>query len=55
MIARFLHDEGGTTALEYAVIGALISVAILAAVEPIGDRLADVFTDAEAGFSGSGS
>lgn len=52
MINRFLHDERGTTALEYAVIASLISVAIMLAIQPIGNTLADIFGQAEAGFSG---
>jgi pilus assembly protein Flp/PilA len=55
MIARFLRDESGTTALEYAVIGGLISVAILAAIQPIGLALADIFDQAEAGFTPAAS
>jgi pilus assembly protein Flp/PilA len=54
MITRFIRDERGTTALEYAVIGALISVAIMLAIVPIGGALADIFGQAEAGFT-SGS
>jgi pilus assembly protein Flp/PilA len=52
MIARFLRDEAGTTALEYAVIASLISVAIMLAIQPIGNTLADIFGQAEAGFGG---
>lgn len=51
MITRFLHDEDGATALEYALIAVIISVGIFAAVAPIGDTLGEVFGKAEAGFA----
>jgi pilus assembly protein Flp/PilA len=50
MITRFLRDESGATALEYAVIAGLISIAIFAAIAPIGDVLGEIFGKAEAGF-----
>ena len=37
--ARFLRDCSGATALEYAVIGSLISVAIVAAAATLGTQL----------------
>jgi pilus assembly protein Flp/PilA len=49
VIARFLRDERGTTAIEYALIGVIISVGIIAAVAPIGDQLAAIFGNVEAG------
>lgn len=51
MMHRFLRDERGTTALEYAVIAGLISIAIFAAIAPIGDVLGEIFGKAEAGFA----
>ena len=45
MMTRFLHDENGATAIEYALIGALISVAIIAAMQLLGTALNDSFTD----------
>lgn len=43
MIMRFLRDERGATAIEYALIAALISVAIIAAVQLLGEALGDSF------------
>ena len=43
-IARFVKDESGATAIEYALIAAGISVAILAAVNALGGKLVDTFT-----------
>ena len=51
MIARFLRDERGTSAIEYAVIAGLIFMAIIAAIIPIGTELAGTFTDASAGMA----
>ena len=42
--ARFLKDESGATAIEYGLIAALISVAIITAVTTVGDNLNTTFT-----------
>jgi len=52
MLTRFLCNESGATAIEYAVIAGLIFLAIVAAIAPIGDQLGVIFTDAAAGFQG---
>lgn len=51
MIARFFQDERGATALEYALIGVIISVGIMAAIAPIGDQLGAIFGQAAEGFT----
>jgi pilus assembly protein Flp/PilA len=38
-LARFLNDERGSTAVEYGLIAAGISVAIIAVVQGIGMKL----------------
>ncbi|MFT8679108.1 Flp family type IVb pilin [Gluconacetobacter sp.] len=38
-------NEVGATAIEYGLIAALISVAIIAAVSTVGTNLKDVFTN----------
>ena len=43
-IARFLKDESGATAIEYGLIAAGISVAIIVAVNTIGTSLNTSFT-----------
>jgi len=40
----FFRDEGGATAIEYGLIAAGISVAIIAAVNGLGSNLNDKFT-----------
>jgi len=42
--ARFLKDEAGATAIEYGLIAAGISVAIIAVVNALGSQLNTVFT-----------
>ena len=39
MIARFLQDRSGSTALEYAIIGSLVSIALVLAATAIGTQL----------------
>ncbi len=45
IFARFAKDESGATAIEYGLIAALISVAIITAVGLLGGTLNNVFTD----------
>jgi pilus assembly protein Flp/PilA len=44
------RDEAGTTAIEYALIGTGISIAILAAVSSIGGSVATLFDTVAAAF-----
>jgi pilus assembly protein Flp/PilA len=46
-IAKFLKDESGATAIEYGLIAAGISIAIVAIVNGIGTKLATTFTSIE--------
>src|SRR5690242_10932930 len=39
MLAKFIRDESGATAIEYGLIASLIAVAIIAAVELVGTNL----------------
>jgi pilus assembly protein Flp/PilA len=41
---RFLQDESGATAIEYGLIAAGISVAIIAVVQGLGSQLNTTFT-----------
>jgi pilus assembly protein Flp/PilA len=45
MIRRFLSDEGGATAIEYALLAALISVAVIAAMQSVATQLNTVFSE----------
>jgi len=44
-IAKFLKDESGATAIEYGLIAAGISVAIITVVSSLGTKLNTVFTN----------
>jgi pilus assembly protein Flp/PilA len=46
MMRRFLQDERGATAIEYALIAGLIFLAIAAAIIPIGQSLSGTFNEA---------
>jgi pilus assembly protein Flp/PilA len=43
IFARFAQDESGATAIEYGLIAALISVALIAAATSVGGSLSGVF------------
>jgi len=45
ILARFLHDEDGVTAIEYALMASLIALFIIAAVQTVGTRVSTVFTE----------
>jgi pilus assembly protein Flp/PilA len=43
LFTRFLKDESGATAIEYGLIAAIVSVAIIAALQFVGTELSTVF------------
>ena len=45
LFARFLKDESGATAIEYGLIAALISVALIAGATTLGGALNNQFTN----------
>ena len=45
LFSRFLKDESGATAIEYGLIAALISVAIITAATSLGGSLSTTFTN----------
>ncbi|MFZ5693729.1 MAG: Flp family type IVb pilin [Pseudomonadota bacterium] len=47
MILKFLRDESGATAIEYGLIAAGISVAIISVVTALGGKLVSTFTAVE--------
>jgi pilus assembly protein Flp/PilA len=44
LVSRFVKDESGATAIEYGLIAAGISVAIIAVVNSLGTKLNATFT-----------
>jgi pilus assembly protein Flp/PilA len=45
MIATFLHDEHGATAIEYGLIAALIAVVIIGALTLLGEEISEKFDE----------
>ena len=50
-IAKFLRDEFGATAIEYGLIAAGISVAIIATVTSLGGKLVTTFGKVDAALN----
>ena len=44
---QFLRDQSGATAIEYGLIAAGISVAIIAMVQGVGSKLVSTFSNAQ--------
>ena len=51
LFSRFVTDESGATAIEYGLIAALISVAIIGAITLLGTELSLVFNNIEGQLS----
>jgi pilus assembly protein Flp/PilA len=47
LVTRFVNDESGATAIEYGLIAAGISVAIIAVVQGLGSKLNTTFTSVQ--------
>jgi pilus assembly protein Flp/PilA len=45
LVSRFVKDESGATAIEYGLIAAGISVAIISMVNALGGKLGTTFTN----------
>lgn len=44
-VSRFLADENGATAIEYALIASLIAITIIAGAKSVGDAINAKFDD----------
>ena len=44
IVKKFIRDEEGATAIEYGLIAALVSVAVIAILGTLGDNLVNTFT-----------
>ncbi len=51
LVARFVKDESGATAIEYALIAAGIALAIIAAVNTLGTTLSGKFDAIRTGIA----
>ena len=45
IVARFIKDEDGATAIEYGLLAALIGVAIVVGATAVGNQLSTGFND----------
>ncbi|MBV1706044.1 MAG: Flp family type IVb pilin [Hyphomicrobiales bacterium] len=45
MLSKFLNDESGATAIEYALLVAMIAIAIVASVGKVGNTLIPIFNN----------
>ena len=53
-LMRFWRDEAGTTAIEYALIAAGISVVIVASVNAIGGSVKNLYTNVSSNLANAG-
>jgi len=53
-LTRFAKDESGATAIEYGLIAALISVAIVGVLPFVGTALTNTFTSIRTALEGNG-
>jgi pilus assembly protein Flp/PilA len=54
LLAKFMNDESGATAIEYGLIAAGISVAIIAVVQGLGTQLKTTFTSVSTALATAG-
>ena len=52
VLRNFIRDESGATAIEYGLIAACISIAIITVAQGIGTKLNDTFTSVKTGLGG---
>ena len=50
ILARFVSNDDGATAIEYALMASLIALFIIAAVQTVGTKVSTVFTEVGAGL-----
>ena len=55
LVVRFLKDESGATAIEYGLIAAGISVAIIAVVNGLGSQLKTTFSTVSSQLATAGN
>ncbi len=54
MLKKFIRDEQGATAIEYGLIAALVSVAIIGILTTLGDNLTATFQTVSDELGGGG-
>lgn len=51
VILNFLRDEEGASAIEYALIAAMVAIALVAFVDPINLAISNIFTAIQAALT----
>ncbi|MEA2979073.1 MAG: pilus assembly protein Flp/PilA [Alphaproteobacteria bacterium] len=51
LVHRFLHDDSGATAIEYAIIASMLSILIVTAVAGLGTKLKGTYTSVSAALN----
>lgn len=51
VVLKFLRDEEGASAIEYALIAAMVAIALVAFVQPINGAITAIFTDIQGALS----
>lgn len=51
LAVKFIQNESGATAIEYALIALLISVSVVGGATAIGNNLTDIFTNTSDSFN----
>ncbi len=51
VILNFLYDEEGASAIEYALIAAMVAIALVAFVDPINRNITAIFVQIEAALT----
>jgi pilus assembly protein Flp/PilA len=52
---KFVADDGGATSIEYALIGGLVSIGIVASVTQIGTTISNFFLGSTTWFTSGGA
>lgn len=52
-LKRLIDDKSGATAIEYALLGTLIAVALVATFTVVGDNVANMFGSGSSGAVGA--
>ena len=50
ILARFVSNDDGATAIEYALMASLIALFIITAVQTVGTKVSTVFTEVGGGL-----
>lgn len=50
---EFLRDEEGASAIEYALIAAMVAIALVAFVTPVRDAVTAIFTQIQGALQGN--